>query len=476
MDKQELNLQHSDNETIIARCTPQGSGAIALLRLCGDDAVIIADKIALLSSKQKLQNLPTHTIHHGHIVCNQNFQDKCEIIDEVLFFLMRAPKTFTGQDTVEISCHNNPFIIQEIIEQAILAGARLAEHGEFTKRAFLNNKVDLLQAESINDLIHAQTELALRKSMSQLQGSLSNCLSEIEKDLVGLLSIVEGSFEFFEEEHQDLDIDNIIKQNFDLLIQKIKTIKSNFSQQQQIKNGIKIGIIGWVNAGKSTLFNSILKKNRAIVTNVEGTTRDSIECSLYRNGNFWLLVDTAGLRKTEDFIEQEGIDRSFLQAEESDIVLLTFDLSKPLSEKQIDVYKKLVEKYKNKIIFVGNKSDIENNQFKDCLDFIDRYNFIKISALQKDGIDSLENKIEEKTQNIFVKLQSPYLLNQRQYNLITQIENKMKFVEKLTADTIEYELMAYHIKEMLETFSELTGRNINEKMLDRVFSDFCIGK
>ncbi|MBD3231977.1 tRNA uridine-5-carboxymethylaminomethyl(34) synthesis GTPase MnmE [Candidatus Dependentiae bacterium] len=467
--KEFLNI---DNQTIIALCTPSGNGAIAMLRLCGDDAVEIVDKISLLYSKKKLSVFPTHTIHYGRIV---SIQSKKEIIDEVLFFLMKAPKTFTGQHTVEISCHNNQYIIEQIIKQAIVAGARIAHPGEFTKRAFLNNKIDLIQAESINDLINAQTELALRKSMSQLQGSLSRHIEQIQQDLFGLLSIIEGGLEFFEEEQQDFEIDKIIRKKLNLIIQKLKNIKSNFSQQQQIKEGIKIAVIGWVNAGKSTLFNSILKKNRAIVTDIEGTTRDSIECSLYKNGNFWLLTDTAGLRQTKDLVEQEGIDRSFEQAEVSDIILLTFDLSKKLNCKQIEIYRNLINKYKNKIIFVGNKLDVENDQFL-LLDFINKDQFLKISALHKKGIELLENEIENKIQNIFSKHQSSYLLNKRQYNLILQVENQMKFIEKLIKNKIEYELMAYYLREIIERFSELTGRNINEKMLDRIFNDFCIGK
>ena len=465
-------ILQSDQEAIVSLCTPRGSGAIALLRLSGGNAIEIADKVAKLSSGKKLSDCLTHTIHHGYVVC-----DNSQIIDEVLFFLMHAPKTFTGEDTVEISCHNNSFIIEQIIEQTINVGARLAGRGEFTKRAFLNNKIDLIQAESINELINAQTELALRKSMAQLQGSLSSCMHEIESELVGLLSLVEGSFEFFEEEQQDLDIDQMIKERMFEILKNLKEIKANFNQQQQIKNGINISLIGWVNAGKSTLFNSLLKKDRAIVTSIEGTTRDSVECSMYKNGNFWLFVDTAGLRQTQDFIEQEGIERSKKQAAVSDIILLVFDVSKVLSEQQIKIYKEIIEKYCNKIIIIANKIDAQNEKAIEQLKSLINYSeVIEVSAIEKKGINFLESVIENKIQELFSKLQSPFLLNQRQYNLIVELEQKLEFIVNKYSDKIQYELIAYHLKDMLEKLSELTGRNVSEKVLDRVFSDFCIGK
>lgn len=470
MATKQINLTITENETIIALCTPRGSGAIAVLRVCGDNAIQVTDKISKLSSAKKLIDCNTHTIHHGHII------SKSSVVDEVLFFLMQAPKTFTGQDTVEISCHNNPFIIEQIIELAIKSGARLAERGEFTRRAFLNEKIDLSQAESINEIINAQTEIALKKSMAQLQGSLSNYLTLIENELVELSAFVESSFEFLEEEQQDLEIENLIRQKIDDISKKLRETKLNFAQQQQIKDGIRIGIIGWVNAGKSTLFNALLKKDRAIVTNVEGTTRDSIESSIYRNGNFWLLVDTAGLRKTEDFIEQAGIERSLMQAEQSDVVLLVFDSSIELSENQIKFYDDIYKKYKNKIIVIANKSDIpvKDNLTKSI--FSNDKDILLISADKKCGIDLLENEIEKKVQDIFAKLQSPFILNQRQYNLIMDLENKLEFVVNEYLNPIQYELMAYHIKEMLEKLSELTGKNVAENVLDKVFTSFCVGK
>ena len=297
-------LLSDDLDTIVALCTPRGSGSLALIRLSGNNAVAIADACTRLSSGNTLQESQSHTIHHGHIVDGETK------VDEVLFFLMRSPRTFTGQDTIEISCHNNPFIIEKIMTCAIIHGARHAQAGEFSKRAFLNGKIDLIQAEALNELIHAPTERALQTSLAQLKGSLSHYLSTLETDLVTLIGLVESSFEFLEEEQRDLSINQLIQAKLHALYAKIKELKNNFNQQKHIKQGIRITLIGTVNAGKSTLFNALLNQERAIVADLEGTTRDSIEATLYKKGNFWLLIDTAGLRNTDDQIEQQGIQRS----------------------------------------------------------------------------------------------------------------------------------------------------------------------
>jgi tRNA modification GTPase len=472
MKEKKLQNQDGDQEAIIALCTPRGSGAIALLRVCGADTISIVNQIAKLSDNTVLNAVKTHTIHHGYII---DRIDKHNIIDEVLFFVMHAPKTFTGQDTVEISCHNNPFIIEKIIELSIRYGARLAQPGEFTKRAYLNKKIDLVQAESINDLINAQTQLALKKTLSQLRGSLSYFLHDIETDLVNVLSMVEGSFEFLEEEQKDLDLEVSIKQRIDVLSKKLQEMQENFNQQQQIKHGIKICILGDVNVGKSTLFNALVKDERAIVTKVEGTTRDTIEYSMYKQGNFWSFIDTAGLRHTQDFIEKQGIERALVQAKIADIILLVFDCSKLLQEEKRRVYQDIFTQYKDKVILVANKVDLEDPEFFSTL-CIDETRFVKVSGLHKTGIEQLEKEIEDYIQVLFSKLDSPFLLNQRQYNLVLQMKQKLDFVENNCMNPLQYELIAYHIKQMLEMLCELTGKNVTEKILDSVFSTFCIGK
>ncbi len=445
-----------DEQTIVALCTPQGSGAIALLRLSGENAVNIASAI----SSKNLADFLSHTIHYAHLT-----NKKGEVVDEVLLLLMKAPNSFTGEDTVEITCHNNVFIIEQIIELAISYGARLALPGEFTKRAVLNGKIDLVQAESIHDIITAQTDSALRISMQQISGTLSQHLYSIENDVTKILAYVEATFEFLDEEQRDLDLNKDIKNELSSIIQKVQLTKDSFHIQKQIKEGVRISLLGSVNAGKSTLFNSLLKQERAIVTPVAGTTRDTIEASLYRNGTFLTFIDTAGLRETDNFIEKTGIERSFKEAEKADIILLVFDASKPLYNEE-EIYLELLEKYLDKLIIVGNKVDLSQVNSKIF------QNVIYVSANKNIGIDILNSMIDEKIQNIFKSLQSPFLLNKRQYRLLFEVEKELISICKKN----DYELMAYSLKNVLELLMELTGKNVQEKVLEEVFSGFCVGK
>lgn len=469
------DLLGCDQETIIALCTPRGHGAIALMRLTGKNAFSVADTFAQLSSRLSIINVPTHTIHHGYIV-DKALEDQI-IIDEVMFLVMDAPKTFTGQPTVEITCHNNPFIIEAIIRLAIQHGARSATHGEFTKRAFLNGKIDLVQAEAINDVIHAQTELALRKSMEQLQGSFSHFLAQLEERLVLLLCSVEASFEFLDEEQRDLAFDTHITMQLTAIAQDIKKALLHYNNQQQIKQGIRIALCGAVNAGKSTLFNTLLKQQRAIVADKAGTTRDSIESAVYKNGTFMLFVDTAGLRNTHDEIEQLGIDRTHIEAAQADIILLVIDASQTMTQEQHTDYQILIDRYPEKIILIINKIDrctlLELDQRNW---FTSQVSHVRLSAHTQVGIEKLEEAIEEKVQTLFKTLQSPFLLNQRQHSVLAEIDKKIDFIVTEGQHALHYELMAYHLKEVLETLAQATGKNITERLLDAVFSTFCVGK
>jgi len=470
-------LYSHDHQTIVAQCTPTGSGAIALLRISGTDAIEIVSQIAVLPSKQKLTDLPSHTIHFGSVVDQNN-----ELIDQVMFMVMHAPKTFTGQNTIEITCHNNPFIIQSIIDQIIAHGARPAQEGEFTKRAVLNNKIDLIQAETINDLIHAHTKVALKKTLAQLTGTLSHAITIIEKNLLQAIALSEASFEFIDDE---ITFDDQIRTIINAVLNDIAHIKKDFSQQQQIRDGVRIAIIGSVNAGKSSLFNALLGKNRAIVTNIAGTTRDSIEAGIYHSNYYLTLVDTAGLRQTDDIIEQEGIIRSFEQAALADIILLVFDSAALLSDQEQTVYADLIDKYENKIIKVFNKSDIAVRPFFDSVrpEFIDmsgvalaKTEGFSVSSKTGQNIPELENQIEEKVTQLFANASSPFLLNTRQFNLIQSIEKKLFAIQEQYSEQISHELISSDLNDALACLSELTGKDVSEKMMDAIFKEFCIGK
>ncbi len=382
-------LLSTDEQTIIAQCTPKGSGAIALLRLSGADAIDIASKISILASGKTLTQVPSHTVHYGSVI---NADQK--VIDKVMFIVMHAPRTFTGQSVVEITTHNNQFLIEDIIAQAIKHGARVAQQGEFARRAVMNEKIDLVQAEAINELIHANTQLALKKSLAQLEGSFSHWIESIEQKLIKALALSEASFEFIDEE--DLEFNQQISTIITKTLDTIAQLKNTFDQQQQIRQGIRIAIIGSVNAGKSSLFNAMLKKDRAIVTSIAGTTRDVIEAGLYRNNNYWTLIDTAGLRQTNDIIERKGIERSHKEAGLADIILLVIDGSHAMTNQEQQVYDELYAQHTDKTIVIKNKSDLEQMLLP-----LPTAEYLAASHNDTASIDGIECVIQKKIAALF---------------------------------------------------------------------------
>lgn len=455
-------LSHNE-QTIIAQCTPKGSGAIALLRISGFDAIDITSSISKLAGSKKLRDMSTHTIHFGHVINRQGAS-----IDQVLFLLMHGPKTFTGQDTVEITCHNNPFIIADIIKTAIDAGARIAENGEFTRRAVFNNKIDLLQAEAINELIHANTTMALKQSMSQLEGSLSSWLIDIENMLLNTLALTDASFEFLDDE---MSFGPQIQEIVATLRTKIKTLIGSYDQQEKIRNGIRIAILGSVNAGKSSLFNALLAQDRAIVTDIPGTTRDTIEAGLYKDGNYWTIIDTAGIRQTNDTIESQGIERSLKEAIKADIILLVLDTSRIMTQEEQAFYQQCLDKHADKIILVRNKVD-------GALDKSTTFGHtcIDCSCKTKQNIDTIEHAIATKITALFDSIDAPFLLNERHAHLLGTLDQKLVIIESMTHEPIQYELLSAHIKDALTCTSELNGKTISTQAMDKIFSQFCVGK
>lgn len=458
-----IALSH-DEQTIIAQCTPIGSGALALLRISGADAITIADQFGRLASGIPLRSVTSHTVHYGSVVDDQE-----NIIDHVMFIIMHAPRTFTGQNVVEITTHNNQFIIEAIINRAIQQGARLAQQGEFSRRAVLQGKIDLLQAEAIHELIGANTQLALKKSLAQLDGSFSQWIQSIEKQLLHALALSEASFEFIDEENMTFSAQ--ITDLINAILATITQLKDTFNQQLHIRQGIRIALIGSVNAGKSSLFNALLKKDRAIVTNIAGTTRDTIEAGVYKNNNYWTLIDTAGLRNTDDIIEQQGIEKSYQEAIAADIILLVIDGSRPMSVQEQTIYHALFSQHKQKTIIIRNKSDLEQA----ALTF-PAEEMIESSHSNSISIDAIHKALEQKIIILLQQLESPFLLNQRQYNLLTDVEQKLCALLPLLTTHPDYEIISYHLTDTLALLSELTGKSISEAGMDAVFRNFCVGK
>jgi len=460
-----------DRRTIVACCTPSGGtgGAVALIRISGPHAIAVANRIFKKSglASFSLTEQESHTVYHG---CGVNGTGV--IIDEVLCILMRAPRTFTGEDTIEITCHHNQLIIDAIIHAAIAAGARFAQRGEFTQQAFLNKKIDLIQAEAIHELITAQTAQSLERSLAQLQGSMSHTMDTIEKQLLTIIAWCEASFEFVEEVG---DFGSAIQKKTHSLRSTITGMLSSFSSQAHIRTGIRIALLGSVNAGKSSLFNRLVQQERSIVTAIPGTTRDSIESTVSRQGIAWTYIDTAGLRATHDIVEREGIARSWRSAQEADVLLLIIDRSRPITEEEHGYYQQLLINHTYKSIVVYNKSDLPSLPETEQLIIHDVT--CVLSATTGDGVTELETYITQKTQQLLMKNQMPFLINQRHQQILISLDFHLSHIEHLcNTTTPPYELISLELQQAVSCIHEVTGKTVSESALHKIFSEFCIGK
>jgi tRNA modification GTPase len=462
------------NDIIVAKITPTGNGAISIIRVSGKNVRFLLNEFAKLSSKKKISEVETHTINHGFFIDETN-----ENVDEVLFFVMDSPRSFTGEDVIEISCHCNEFIIKKIIDLICSKGSRIAHRGEFTRRAVENNKIDILQAESINDIINSQNELSTKASIKQLTGSLSKIIYEIDYDLSKIASWCQANFEFLDEER---NFKNKIEQMLNNLNKKISQILKENNIHEKIRNGVKIPIIGTVNSGKSLLFNSLISKNRAIVSPIKGTTRDIVETTINKNGLFFTFLDTAGIRKTKNKIEIEGIKRGLKELNESDVILIVFDISNNYKNEEINFYKKTIKKYNKKIILVFNKSDSENkiNIFKKnefYLNIKDKVKFIFVSSKKNINLNLLWEIIFEKINITSENSNIPYLLNKRHLELLLNLKIYIKKItEILKSKNIYFEILLKEIHNSQKIISNLSGKSIEEKSFDLVFKEFCVGK
>ena len=457
-------MELKDEQVIVAQATPQGAGAIAMLRVSGNRAVEIVDSVCQIPGNKKLVDQTTHTIHYGWVVDKNN-----QHVDQVLFLLMRGPKTFTGQDVVEITCHNNQFLVEQIIDVIIRAGARLADQGEFTRRAVLHGKVDLVQAEAINELIHAQTTQALKQSLRQLEGSFSSWIATIEKQLIFIMGLCEASFEFLDEE---MSFGPQIIARLDQVQKDIAQVLQTFDKRQYVTQGVRIALVGSVNAGKSSLFNALINRKRAIVTDIAGTTRDTIEAGMYGNGAFITFVDTAGLRDSNDIVEKIGIDKSFEEVTSSDLILMVFDATAQYNQQEIDLYQSIAQQHASKIIFVQNKIDAGLLM----LPFLSQDQVMSVSVLHNKNVDQLRMKIDEKIDALMHAGQSPCLLNKRQYSLLLLLEQELESIKNRISVRIDYELLVVLINDAISKLSQLTGKTVSEDALDAIFREFCVGK
>ena len=446
------------NDTIVAISTALGEGAISIIRVSGDDAIKIINP---LFDGKDLEKASSHTINYGHIVYNG------EIIDEVLLSIMKAPKTYTKEDVIEINTHGSIAVVNKIMEILLLEGCRLAEPGEFTKRAFLNGRIDLTESEGVMDLINSETELTRKMAINELSGNVSRLITDTREDIISLISNIEVNIDYPEYEDIEVVTINKIREKVREIKEKLlKTLKLS-EDGKILKDGIKTVILGKPNVGKSSLLNALLEEEKAIVTDVKGTTRDIVEGSILVGGVKLNLIDTAGVRKSDDIVEKIGIEKSLNLIDEAELVLLILDASCPLSEED----KYLLEKTKDKKrIIIMNKIDLKlNNSYMDDV--------IKISAKNNEGIEDIKDAIKELFNvGAFMSKNLTFFTNVRQISLLKSAIKSLEDVQQGIKEEREIDMIEIDLKLVWEKLGDIIGANYTEELIDNLFSRFCLGK
>jgi len=455
-------------DTIVAISTPAGYGGIGIIRLSGDNALAITDKLFRTKNNVKPSEVKSFTVHYGWVIKDD------EIVDEALLTVMRAPKSYTKEDVVEISCHAGVVALKTVVSLATDLGARLAEPGEFTKRAFLNGRIDLTQAEAVLDIIQSKTDAFLRVSTNQLKGELSEELEAIRSVLMNIYVEIEAVINFPED---DIDAAGRKRINKEVksVLKKVEKLLASSEHGRILKEGIKIVICGKPNVGKSSLLNVLLKQPRAIVSNVPGTTRDTIEETAQIKGIPFQLIDTAGILEPRDLIEQEAIRRSHMYIDSADLVILILDGSQKFSDED----ETLIKHIHNRNVFVViNKSDLKQKlNLKEVNKHFKKNKVLKVSALKKTGIKKLEDSIIE---NVWheskVDAHGIMLSNIRHIDALKESRASLENALSSLKEDLSFEFISEQIKESVNLLDKITGRNIDSDLLESIFSQFCIGK
>ena len=449
--------------------TAPGIGGIGIIRMSGEDTFNILDKIFIQKNKEKINNIKGYSIKYGHIVDNK------KIVDEVLVSYFKAPKSYTKENMCEINSHGGNIVVKKILELCLKNGANLAEPGEFTKRAFLNGRIDLTQAESVIDVINAKSEREAKSGIKQLEGELSEKINNIKQKILDIMVNIEVSIDYPEyddieevQNKQVLDVLNNVEKELNILV-------SSFENGKILKEGIRTAIIGKPNAGKSSLLNAILKEERAIVTEYEGTTRDTIEEFVTVNGVPLKLIDTAGIREATDEVEKIGVSKSKKIAEEADLIIAIFDSSKKLTEDD----KKILKIIKNKkSIIILNKIDL-NKKIKKTDERLTSVSkkIIEISAIKNMGIEKLYDEISEMFNLNEINVDNDILItNIRHKDLINKAIKNIQETKTTIKKQMPIDIVAIHIKDILEDLGSITGETISEDIINEIFSKFCLGK
>ena len=459
------------NDTIVALATPSGSGAIAVIRLSGKEAITIASKCFKSVSNKDLNKQATHTIHLGHIV------DANRTVDEVLLSIFKDPNSYTGENVVEISCHGSSYIQQEIIQLFLRNGCRMATAGEFTLRAFLNGKLDLSQAEAVADLISSDNEASHQIAMQQMRGGFSSEIAKLREELLNFASLIELELDFAEE-----DVEFADRTQFKALIERInfvlKRLIDSFAVGNVIKNGIPVAIVGEPNVGKSTLLNALLNEDRAIVSEIAGTTRDTIEDEISIGGIGFRFIDTAGIRETEDIVESIGIKKTFEKIEQAQVVIFLFDALQ--FKIHSEDFKVEIEKIKNKypqkpLLVIANKIDkLEDTELAKMQTEIPEIKLL--SAKTGFGVEQLTNSLLNLINTGALRNNETIVTNSRHYDALLKAFEEIQKVQHGLETDLSGDLLAIDIRQALYHFGEITGEITNDDLLGNIFANFCIGK
>ena len=453
------------NDTIVAISTSLGIGAISIIRVSGEESISIVNSIF---SCKDLTKVESHTINYGHII-----DDNKEIIDEVLVTVMKAPKTFTAEDTVEINTHGGIAPTNKVLELLIEKGCRLAEPGEFTKRAFLNGRIDLLEAEAVMDMIDSKTEIQRKMATNQLSGKTSNLINELRDDMIQIISNINVNIDYPEYDDVEEITNDIMIPKITKLRERIEKILKESENGKIIKEGIKTSIIGRPNVGKSSLLNALLEEEKAIVTDIAGTTRDIVEGQIKINGIILNIIDTAGIRETDDKVESLGVEKSIKMMNESDLVLFVINNNEELTS---DV-KELLEQVKDKnYLVLINKTDLPSKININELELNDN-RIIKLSIINNKGLEELKEKIIELFNIGNLETKDPtYLSNARSISILKNCLKSVEEVENSLKNNMPIDMIELDIKNIWEELGKINGTSYEEELLDEMFKRFCLGK